>query len=141
MRRFQLFYPLFAVAGFIIWWKLSETKEIQFGANEVAKQQSFWIVVYGFIITLLGVIIGACYRELQSLKDRGQTHIENLKLFLKNVFTSIDLWMGLFGAPIVYALLWKSLDGGSIAGLTVIALQNGFCCTIIISNLVKKNAT
>ncbi len=141
MKKFYLFYPLLAVAGFIIWWKLSETKEIQFGANEVAKQQSFLIIVYGFVITLLGVLIGACYRELQSMKDKGQTHIGSLKEFFKSIFTSIDLWMGLFGAPIVYALLWKSLDGGSVAGLTIIALQNGFCCTIITSNLMKKSST
>jgi hypothetical protein len=72
------------------------------------------------------------------MRDKGETRITNVPLFFKNVFTSIDLWMGLFGAPIVYALLWKSLEGGSVAGLTVIALQNGFCCTVIIANLMKK---
>jgi hypothetical protein len=52
MKYLKFAYPLLAVAGFVIWWKLSETKEIQFGAHEVAKKQDFWVVAYGFMITV-----------------------------------------------------------------------------------------
>jgi hypothetical protein len=38
----------------------------------------------------------------------------------------------------VYALLWKSLEGGNQAGLTIMALQNGFCCTMVVGALVKR---
>ena len=126
------------IIGFILWWQLIGDTPLSFGAQEVPKTNNWSIIIYGYIITLVGVILGTAYRELQRRKESGQTQIT--KAVVKDIFTSIDLWMSLLGSPLVYALLWKSLEGGSVASLTIVALQNGFCCTIIIGNMVKDKA-
>ncbi len=87
-------------------------------------------------MTVLGVVLGSAYRELQKMKEAGKTTVDGA--FFKNFLTSIDLWMSLIGSPLVYALLWKSVEGGSIASLTLIALENGFCCNVVISNIVRR---
>jgi len=138
--KFVLF-PLLAVSGFIIWWYLAQPRQLQFGAQVIPAQGNYFIIAYGYLVTLAGVIIGCSYRQLQKLRDAGESNIQKPGLFLKQIASSIDLWMGIFGSPIVYALLWKSIDGGNISGLTVIALQNGFCCTLIISNFVATQGT
>jgi hypothetical protein len=94
--------------------------------------------LYGYLVTLVGVILGSAYRELQAHKERGDPQIRSFSLFAKSVFLSVDFWMRSCRSPIVYALLWKSLDGGNVAGLSVIALQNGFCCTMVVSNFLKR---
>jgi hypothetical protein len=38
----------------------------------------------------------------------------------------------------VYALLLKSSNGLSLSGLIVVALENGFCCLIIINGFVGR---
>jgi hypothetical protein len=131
-------YLLCAVVGFLAWRYLITAQPLQFGANEIPETQKVSVVVYGYLVTLLGVLLGSAYRELQARKERGDTQIGNISSFAKSVALSIDLWISLCGSPIVYALLWRSLDGGNVAGLTVIALQNGFCCTMVISNFLKR---
>ena len=124
------------IAGFGLWWHLMSNEPVRFGGQEIPTEKSWGVIAYGFLITLVGVFLGSGYRELQRQKESGKTNIV-ISEFFRNIFTSIDLWMGLFGAPIVYALLWKSIGDSSIAGLSVIALQNGFCCTLIASNLIN----
>jgi hypothetical protein len=126
---------LLAAVSATVWWYLVQPRQLQFGAQVVPANGNIWVVIYGYVLTLIGVCIGTAYRELQKLKQAGQTQIPNARHFINSLLTSIDLWMGLIGSPIVYALLWKSLDQGDISGLSVIALQNGFCCTLILSNL------
>jgi hypothetical protein len=139
MKYKFILFPVLSILGFIIWWRLVQPHELQFGAQAVPVEGNFLIVIYGYLVTLLGVVLGSGYRELQKLRESGATRIENMRAFFKNIFSSVDLWLGLFGSPIVYALLWKSVAGGNISGLTIIALQNGFCCTVIISNFVRRN--
>ena len=55
-----------------------------------------------------------------------------------DVFTSVDFYIGLVGAPIVYGLLWQSLVDISLAGLSIIALQNGFTSHAVLDQFVSS---
>ena len=134
----MILYVGLACVGFLVWHYLVTAQPLRFGANETPATQKVSVVMYGYLVTLAGVVLGSAYRELQARKERGETQISSLRGFARSVFLSIDFWTSMCGSPIVYALLWRSLDGGNVAGLTVIALQNGFCCTMVISNFLKR---
>lgn len=133
-----LTFCLLAVVGFLGWRYLIHSEPLRFGANAIPEQPGTPVILFGYGITLLGVILGSAYRELQARRQRGLIRLKSFREFLGSVFLSLDFWMSLCGSPLVYALIWKSMDGGNIAGLTTIALQNGFCCTVIISSLMAK---
>ncbi|OMP80126.1 hypothetical protein BW716_06435 [[Flexibacter] sp. ATCC 35208] len=114
------------------------THQQTFGAQSVPFQKNLLFAIYGFTVTLIGVFLGSTYRALQALREKGITRIPNLKEFFIGLLCSVDLWIGIVSAPIVFALIWQSLATVNIAGLTVVALQNGFCCTLIIANLVNN---
>lgn len=122
------------------WWsfQLSHTPTIRFGAVAVAESNGALMLAYGYAMTVLGVALGSAYRNLQDRQKRGQKKIAAIGAFLRGVFTSIDFWLGLVASPLVYALLLRSTEGGSVSGLTAIALQNGFCCTVIVSGIMEK---
>jgi hypothetical protein len=92
---------------------------------------------YGFCLTLAGVALGATYRRLIKLRTAGEDKIPVGQL-LGAVFSSVDFYIGLVGAPIVYGLLWQSLADISLAGLSVIALQNGFTSHAILDQFVNS---
>jgi hypothetical protein len=94
---------------------------------------------YGFCLTLIGVALGATYRRLIKLRTAGVDKVAVRKL-LGDVFTSVDFYIGLVGAPIVYGLLWQSLADISLAGLSIIALQNGFTSHAIIDQFVNSKS-
>jgi len=96
-------------------------------------------LVYGFVITMAGVFLGSAFRELKRQKEELRRQSIHPLSFFAGVLRSIDFWMGVCAAPIVYALLIRSLDGGGDAGLTVIALQNGFCCTLLASQVLNND--
>ena len=141
MRRFRfVLFAVLAVVGFFAWRLITGNNWGVFGANETVVATPLGEVLYGYLVTLVGVLLGSVYRELQDLRNSGTKRIAHPKAFVKALFSSVDLWVSLCGSPIVYALLWKSLAGGGPAGLTIVALQNGFCCTMVLGNLVKSNA-
>jgi hypothetical protein len=129
-----------AAAG-CAWWafSLSKTQGVHFGAVAVVESRGVMMLAYGYAITLLGVTLGSAYRNLQERRQTGEKTIGSVGSFIRNVFMSIDFWLGLCASPLVYALLLRATEGGSTAGLTTIALQNGFCCTVIASGLLRKN--
>ena len=92
---------------------------------------------YGFCLTLIGVALGATYRRLIKLRSAGVDKIPFGKL-IADVFSSVDFYIGLVGAPIVYGLLWQSLIDISLAGLSIIALQNGFTSHAILDQFVSS---
>jgi hypothetical protein len=98
------------------------------------------VIAFGYVITLVGVVLGAIYRELQARRARGEQRIATIPGLFGDVFRSIDFWMSACASPIVYALLWKSFAGGGIAALTIVGLQNGFCCTVILDRLTTTKA-
>jgi hypothetical protein len=133
-----ILYLALAVAGFLIFNHLATRQPLRFGANEAPETQKIGVIFYGYGITLIGVVLGAAYRELQARREKGETQLASVTGFATSVLRSIDFWLSLCGSPIVYALLWKSLEGGNQAGLTIMALQNGFCCTMVVGALLKR---
>jgi hypothetical protein len=131
-------YALLAVVGFTAWKYLITIGPTRFGSSEpVPTSGNYCIVAFGYLVTLLGVLLGSVYRQLRARADAGTTSVGDPRLFFGTVFTSVEFWMSMCGSPIVYALLWKSVGGGDLSALTIIALENGFCCTTILSNFVK----
>lgn len=114
---------------------------VRFGAVAVAEPFGSLRLVFGYLMTIVGVVLGTAYRNLQSLRDRGQSEISGVGLFVRSVFLSIEFWLGLCGSPLVYALLVRSTEGGGLAGLTAVAIQNGFFCTVIVAGLAAKPQT
>jgi len=90
---------------------------------------------YGFVVTLVGVALGAAYRRLVKLGAAGTDRVKPVQL-ASDVINSVDFQIGLVGAPIVYGLLWQSISDIHLAGLTVIALQNGFTSHAILDQFV-----
>lgn len=95
-------------------------------------------VALSFSATIGGVILGSFYRQLRALQAAGQQTIEAPLHFIAVMFRSIDMWIGLAGAPIVYALLLQSTSGMTLPGLLVVALENGFCCLVIVNGFVGR---
>ena len=67
------------------------------------------------------------------MRQKGRRRITNFREFAESVFRSIDLWLGLFGSPLAYGLILKAIDGINLLGLTTLALENGFFCTIVVN--------
>jgi hypothetical protein len=114
------------------------TGGLGFGDNP-AEQKSlqYLTIAFGYCVTLAGVFLGSAYRELQRRRASGSTTISGVLEFLKSVTSSIDFWLGLCGSPLVYALILQGVDSNNMAGLVVIALQNGFTCTVAIDAISK----
>ena len=125
------------VGGAVGFYWIAGREPLVFGLNETPQTQGLPVIAYGYAMTFIGVILGSAYRELQARRARGETHLKNVSKFVRDVFRSIAFWMSACGSPIVYALLWKSLEGEGVAALTIVALQNGFCCTIIIERILN----
>jgi len=109
------------------------------GAFEIAGEKS-WLgtvgsVVYGFFMTLVGVFIGAAYRRLVELRGKGITSVR-LPAVASDVVRSIDFHIGLVGSPLVFGLIWQSIGDISVAGITMIALQNGFTSHAVLARVV-----
>lgn len=126
---------LLFIGGVGGWYLLVHREQLTFGFNETPTQPGIGVIAYGYLITLVGVVLGAIYRELQARRARGQQQLETIGGLFRDVFRSVDLWMSACASPIVYALLWKSFAGGGVAALTIVGLQNGFCCTVILDRL------
>lgn len=125
---------IIGIAGY--WYLLP--RSASFGMFEGGDQANLLRLLLGFAATLVGVAFGSVFRGLGRLKANGVTTIENPRTFASETLRSIDLWLGLAGSPIVYALLLQSTNGMSLAGLLVIALQNGFCCLVLINQFVAS---
>jgi hypothetical protein len=95
--------------------------------------------VLAFAATIFGVILGSLYRTLRAMQQRGVKVIDEPLVFLSETTRSVDLWLALAGAPIVYALLLQSTSGMALPGMLVVALENGFCCVVIVNSFVAKN--
>jgi hypothetical protein len=135
----RIFLALISVAaiaiGFAGYWYYAPVETLGMVEGSASGGLKFLL---GFAATIVGVMLGALYRRLRALQARGITNIPSARKFSKDVASSVDLWLGLVGAPIVYALLLKSSDGMDLLGLVIVALQNGFCCLIILNSLIRN---
>jgi hypothetical protein len=129
-----------AVVGWFSFWYLVP-RATSFGMFEGDNTPNITRLALSFSATIAGVVIGSTYRQLRALQAAGLTTIPNARVFLSDLSRSIDLWLGLVGAPIVYALLLQSTDGMSLPGLLLVALENGFCCLLIVNAFVGRTET
>ncbi|QHW01030.1 hypothetical protein [Spirosoma endbachense] len=128
------------VIGFIMFWYLVP-KSPSFGMFSGTDEVNLMRFALSFLTTIIGVVLGSFYRNLRALQATGKNTIEKPLVFLSEMTRSIDLWLGLVGAPIVYALLLQSTGSMTLPGLLVIALENGFCCLVIINGFVSQTET
>lgn len=146
-RRTATVATFFAAAiGFAVsWYFVSRTEAgTVFGAFEGpdgsrTPSGTALAAAYGFGVTLLGAALGATYRHLVALRAKGVERARPRNV-VKAVWGSVDFLMALVGAPLVFALIWQSLGDTTLAGLTVIALQNGFACNAIAATVVPGKA-
>jgi hypothetical protein len=128
-----------SITAYFIWQNRVPTVQ---GAFEMAGEGS-WLAtaasaVYGFLMTLLGVFIGAAYRHLIELRSKGKTSV-GLRSISAQVLRSTDFHIGVVGSPLVFGLLWQAIGDISVAGLTVIALQNGFTSHAVLERVVPHS--
>jgi hypothetical protein len=90
-------------------------------------------------MTLIGVFIGAAYRRLIEMRGKGVATVKFHRLATE-VLRSIDFHIGLIGSPLIFGLIWQAIDDISIAGITVIALQNGFASHAVLERVVPLGA-
>jgi hypothetical protein len=102
------------------------------GPNEVNVGR----LLLAFATTIAGVVLGSFYRNLRAYQATGRPTIEQPLAFVSSIFRSVDMWLGLVGAPIVYALLLQSSSGMTLPGILILALQNGFCCVLLVNSFV-----
>jgi hypothetical protein len=127
---------LAAVVGFFAYWYLVPRSNSfgMFEGNEVNGAR----LGLSFGATILGVVLGSFYRQLRKMQSENKETIDDIGAFLSQMFRSVDMWLGLAGSPIVYALLLQSTSGMNLPGLLVVALENGFCCLILINQFVAS---
>jgi hypothetical protein len=122
-------------AGFALFWWMAIPREHGMFAvenRELAK------LLIGFAATVAGVVLGSAYRHLARLKERDVQTMGSFRVEALNIARSVDLWMGLVASPLVYGLLIQSLAKMGLAGLVIVALENGFCCLLIAESFIKK---
>src|SRR3954447_6268983 len=108
MRYVKVIVALVLVAlGLGGWYFLVSREQLVFGFNEAPAAPGIGVIAFGYVITLVGVVLGAIYRELQARRARGEQRIATIPVLFGDVFRSIDFWMSACASPIVYALLWK----------------------------------
>ena len=138
MGRLRLLVlPMLGLVGAVVWFRLAPSARA-FGLFEKADTEQLLRITVGYLATVAGVILGSVYRQLRQMRDSGLSEIQNMRVFLGRAFRSVDLWMGLCGSPIVLLLLVRASEGISLAGMVVAALENGFCCLIIVNGFVAK---
>jgi hypothetical protein len=125
-----------AALGFVLFVLMDPVARLP-GMSESGSDLMVRIVV-GFAATLAGVVLGAMYRELRRRQAAGQTEIAVLPFF-RDMRKSLELWLGLVGSPLVFALLLRSTAGMDLLGMVITALENGFCCLIILNALIERH--
>ena len=137
----QRYLILFMVVPTILIFLLFQNKFIsntrQFGALAV-EDNHIKIIALSYGITLIGIILGCFYRQLQELKKQGQNELPGFVSFFKSTFLSIDFWMSLCASPLVLILIYNSNSNGSLSSLAVVAFENGFFITVAIEKLLPE---
>lgn len=129
----KIFIAVIALFLGLIGYQFLVPREVSFGL--FSSDDGAATLRYGvtFAATIVGVVLGSIYRGLKLLKETNQSQIP--PGFFVGRFRSVDMWIGLVASPIIFALLLKASDGMTLAGLVVMALENGFCALIIIDSL------
>jgi hypothetical protein len=126
---------LCAAIGFGLFWFIVTPQ--QHGMWAVPDAHALRLLV-GFAATLFGVLLGSAYRQLARLRESGVQRLASVRSFGVDLVRSVDLWMGLVASPLVYGLLVQSAEMMATSGLVIVALENGFCCLLVVENFLKK---
>ena len=132
---------LAVVVGAYGYFELLGEATIRFGSQEVPEQQPISRLIAGFLLTIVGVVLGVTYRNLQGMKQNGVAQVADFASFFSQLVRSIDLWIGFCAAPLIFALLMESTQGASWPGLIAVALQNGFCCALIADRILASGGS
>jgi membrane protease YdiL (CAAX protease family) len=124
------------IIGFVFFWYLIP-RSSSFGMFAGPNEANLGRLVLTFATTIAGVVLGSFYRNLRAYQATGIKTIENPSVFIGEMFRSVDMWLGLVGAPIVCALLLQSSSGMNLPGILVLALENGFCCVVLVNSFVS----
>jgi hypothetical protein len=127
-----------AILGAVAWYGLNKIDGNPLGGVATPDGGNAFVVAYGYVMTVLGVLLGSAYRQLEKLRALKQTHIESFTTLASDVIRSIDLWMSLLASPIVFALIWKTMDRTSYSSVTIVALENGFACLAVVTAFLKR---
>jgi hypothetical protein len=147
-RKISTVAVLLAVIGLIFWiayveFVLTDSPKFLVGQSSLAGSGAKAIlIVYGYATLVVGVFLGSGYRELKERRTKDIKQIKVSELFA-SILHSTDFWLGLFGSPVVYAILLQAIDlnnasVASAAGLTLVGLQNGFVCQSIADAIRPK---
>jgi hypothetical protein len=132
-----------AVAGLLLgltgYWLLAGPSARMFGGlgdpEGAALPLPAWVI--GYLVTLAGVVLGAGFRRVLRVQTDGKQQV-NVTRLAREVFRSTDLWLGLLGSPLLFALIVKTLAGLDMPGIVAVSLQNGFFCATLVTELVAK---
>jgi branched-subunit amino acid transport protein AzlD len=96
------------------------------------------LIVYGYMVLLVGVFLGSVYRQLKALTANETVNIASV---VRSALASKDFWLGMFASPVVYVVLLQAinLERFTIAafiGVTLVGLQNGFVCNVVADALI-----
>ena len=136
MRRWEtaLWLVLAVMAAYVWYWLYSGGATFLGGVASTSLDWTDWL--FGYFATLVGVVAGAAYRSLHST---GRTQrITNFKKLLADIFRSRDLWAGVVASPLVFGMIYRTVDGITLSGLVVVALENGFCCHTVIARIQRR---
>jgi len=125
----------FFLAGLVGYFLLGNFEPQMMGNFESEGMDGILRVVFGLVLTVIGSLLGVIYRALIILKEAGKTKIDNWREFIGDILSSVDLWICLTVAPIIFALLLSSTNGVALSGYILIALQNGFFCHVVVERL------
>ena len=123
--------------GFGSYWFLAPTGA-SFGLFESISAGTLRLIAT-FLAVIGGVVLGSFYRELRGLKAQGVNRVPHLWTFFLDASRSTDMWLGLLGSPVVYALLLRSSEGMTLGGMILTGLENGFCCLLILNSLLDRD--
>ncbi|HEX3555612.1 MAG TPA: hypothetical protein VIA62_20510 [Thermoanaerobaculia bacterium] len=126
------------VGGLLLWLWLATGGVQSLGAVAAPAGTSWWVVLGGYLATILGVVLGSVYRELARLRDQGVSEVGSITSFLRHVMRSVDFLMSVVASPLVYALILRGLGSTGISSYIVIGIQNGFACLAITSSFLGK---
>jgi hypothetical protein len=95
----------------------------------------YWTLVLGFVVMLIGIVLGVACRRLIEQKSKGDDTIQ-IRAFFRRVFTEIDLWISLLGSPLIYGGSLKTGAELSSGAFFYFALQSGFSSYVTINALL-----
>lgn len=100
---------------------------------------------YAYAVLLMGVVLGAIYREIRARRQAGRKTIKITAVMRHSVGTT-DFWLGVFASPVIFAMLLQAVDLTNIrlsgfVGITLVGLQNGFACNAVADALLDSGRT